>query len=106
MPLPWGSGRIGMKLPVGLWASVIAASPAPPATYILTKSTTLGTPDRWDYVVYDDHMDRIYVAHGDRLEVIDARTASVVGEVQGITGGTHGTAVSSSTGQGFTDDGR
>ena len=32
--------------------------------------------------------------------------SSVAGEVQGIAGGTHGAAVSLSTGQGFTDDGR
>jgi YVTN family beta-propeller protein len=38
--------------------------------------------------------------------VIDPVKAALVGEVQGITGGTHGSAVSLSTRQGFTDDGK
>lgn len=88
---------------IGTAASVSAqASP----TYALVKSVPLGTPDRWDYVVYDDHTQRIYVAHADRLAVVDARTGNLVGEVEGISGGTHGTAISAATRQGFTDDGR
>src|SRR5579884_1111025 len=83
-----------------------AASPALGADYRLVKSVPLGPPDRWDYVVYDDQTNRVYVAHGDRLAVVDAGTGNLVGEVEGITGGTHGTAVSLPTGQGFTDDGR
>jgi YVTN family beta-propeller protein len=57
-------------------------------------------------VVFDEPTQRLYVAHGDRLAVIDARSGEVVGEVEGIAGGTHGTGISASTGQGFTDDGR
>jgi DNA-binding beta-propeller fold protein YncE len=88
-------------------AMLIGAAPAPsPSTYQLATSVPLGQPDRWDYVVYDDQTRRVYVAHGDRLDVIDARSGTLVGSVQGITGGTHGTAVSLRSGQGFTDDGR
>lgn len=85
-------------------AASISAAPAP--TYALVKSVPLGTPDRWDYVVYDDQTDRVYVAHGDRLAVVDPRSGALVGNVEGIAGGTHGVAVSSATHQGFTDDGR
>lgn len=66
----------------------------------------LGAPDRWDYVVYDDQTQRVYVAHGDRLAVVDARSGNLVGQVEGVSGGTHGTAISLATHQGFTDDGR
>lgn len=93
-----------MKPAVLVALLLTAAAPAPPAIYSLVKSVPLGAPDRWDYVVYDDRTNRVYVAHGDRLAVVDARTGSLVGEVQGISGGTHGTAVAA--GQGFTDDGR
>jgi DNA-binding beta-propeller fold protein YncE len=85
-------------------AASISAAPAP--SYMLVKSVPLGAPDRWDYVVYDDSTQRVYVAHGDRLAVVDARTGDLVGQVEGISGGTHGTAISSATHQGFTDDGR
>jgi DNA-binding beta-propeller fold protein YncE len=82
-----------------------AAAFAAPA-YTLVKTTPLGAPDRWDYVVVDSEGQRVYVAHGDRVAVLDARSGEVVGEVTGVAGGTHGTAISSRTGQGVTDDGR
>lgn len=92
-------------LAMALLASGVATG-APLETYKLSKSVPLGSPDRWDYVVYDDQTNRVYVAHGDRLAVVDAGLGTLVGEVQGITGGTHGSAVSLPTHQGFTDDGR
>jgi DNA-binding beta-propeller fold protein YncE len=82
-----------------------AAALAAPA-YAPAGAVALGAPDRWDYVVFDPGSGRVYVAHGDRVAVIDARAGAVVGEVTGIAGGTHGTGVSAKTGQGFTDDGR
>jgi DNA-binding beta-propeller fold protein YncE len=86
-------------------AASAAAAPSS-QSYTLAKSVPLGAPDRWDYVVYDDQTNRVFVAHGDRLAVVDPATGTLVGEVQNISGGTHGTAVSVITGQGFTDDGR
>lgn len=96
---------------VGLIALAIAVPPssalaAPTQSYTLVKTVPLGAPDRWDYVVYDDQTDRVLVAHGDRVDVLDGGSGKLIGEVTGITGGTHGSAVSVSTGQGFTDDGR
>ena len=90
-----------------LAGAIFCATPgwAAPA-YRLVKTIPLGAPDRWDYVVSDAASRRVYVAHGDRLTVIDGRSGAILGSVEGIAGGTHGTAVSSSTGQGFTDDGR
>jgi DNA-binding beta-propeller fold protein YncE len=85
-----------------LLPSAAAAAPA----YTLVKSVPLGTPDKWDYVVFDRESGRVYLAHGDRVAVIDSRTGKVVGEVMGISGGTHGSGISHRTGQGFTDDGK
>lgn len=96
-----------MKLALSLsFMLAAAASAAPSPSYTLSKTVSLGAPDRWDYVVFDPQTDRVFVAHGDRLAVIDARTGTLAGEVQGIAGGTHGSAVSIPTRQGFTDDGR
>jgi DNA-binding beta-propeller fold protein YncE len=80
------------------------ASPAP--AYKPAGSVALGAPDRWDYVVVDAASGRVYVAHGDKVAVVDGRTGNLIGQVEGIAGGTHGTGVSAATGQGFTDDGR
>lgn len=73
--------------------------------YSLTNSIPLGSPDRWDYAVFDGPTMRVYVAHGERLTVLDARTGELIGQVEGIAGGTHGTAISDREGLGFTDDG-
>ena len=99
-----------VRLIVALIAPVLglligsAAADARPA-YRQTATVQLGAPDRWDYLVADAEGGRVYVAHGDRVDVLDAKTARVIGSVTGIPGGTHGTAVSRGTGQGFTDDG-
>ena len=78
-----------------------AAKAADAPAYTLTKSLPLGAPDRWDYVVVDRDSGRVYVAHGDRMAIIDGRAGTMIGEVAGIAGGTHGTGVSAATGQGF-----
>ena len=72
-------------------ATLTGAGQRPPApSYSLTKTIPLGAPDRWDYAVFDPATVRVYIAHGDRLTVLDARTGGVVGQVEGIPGGTHG----------------
>ena len=105
-----------MTIRVGFWSllsgPVLALAPLAVTgqaqstpSYRLTRTVPLGTPDRWDYVVADAETARVYVAHGDRVTVLDAGTGAVVGQVEGMPGGTHGTAISTATGQGFTDDG-
>ena len=95
---------------IGLAVLALGASGAggqPAATgYRLATAIPLGAPDRWDYVVFDPSGQRVYVAHSDRLTVVDPGAGKVVGEVQPAAGGTHGTGISAATGQGFTDDGR
>ncbi|HEY3812935.1 MAG TPA: YncE family protein [Caulobacteraceae bacterium] len=89
---------------LGLPAAAKPHGAKPP--YKLIKTVSLGAPDRWDYVVVDPAAHRVYVAHGDQLAVVDARSGKVLGAVTGIPGGTHGTAISHATGTGYTDDGR
>lgn len=82
------------------------ANAADEPLYHLTKSVALGAPDRWDYVVFDPATHRVYVAHGDRLTVVNGDDGTVIGEVPGFPGGTHGTALTGQLGLGFTDDGK
>ena len=42
---------------------------------------------------------------GDRLTVVDGRDGKVIGQVEGMPGGTHGIAISHAAGLGYTDDG-
>lgn len=88
-----------------LAAPALPASAAPAPVYTVTKTVPLGAPNRWDYVVFDSASHRVYVAHGDRVTVVDGRAGAILGEVEGMAGGTHGIGISTATGEGFTDDG-
>jgi YVTN family beta-propeller protein len=91
-------------------AGALAPAEAAPAVaapaYHIAKVVPLGAPDRWDYVTYDADGGRAYVAHGDRVSVVDGATGAVIGAVEGMPGGTHGIGVVTSLGTGYTDDGQ
>jgi len=74
--------------------------------YQISKVVLLGPPDRWDYVVFDPESHRVYVAHGDRVTVVDGLGGAIIGDIDGMPGGTHGVAISHATGKGYTDDGK
>jgi YVTN family beta-propeller protein len=97
-------------LAIGLTSSAYSDSTAGPTgpsiDYQLVKSVVLGAPDRWDYVVYDAPSHRVYVAHGDGVTVVDGQDGTIIGQVDGLAGGTHGIAISHPTGRGYTDDGQ
>jgi YVTN family beta-propeller protein len=87
-------------------ASSASAQDAPPAVnYSVTKTVPLGEPNRWDYVVFDPSSHRVFVAHGDRVTVVDGQDGANLGQVEGMPGGTHGIGISTATGEGVTDDG-
>ncbi|HEY2032208.1 MAG TPA: YncE family protein [Rhizomicrobium sp.] len=75
-------------------------------SYKITQTVPLGAPDRWDYLQYDAASDRVYVAHGDEVTVVDGTSGKLIGNITGMPGGTHGIVVSHATKQGFTDDGK
>ena len=87
-----------------LTATVACAQGLP--AYHISKTVPLGVPDRWDYVVYDRASHRVYVSHGDRVTVVDGRSGALIGQVEGFAGGTHGIAIVTASGRGYTDDGR
>ncbi len=86
------------------WYAAIARAEDQVA-YHVAKAVALGAPDRWDLMAFDPATKRVYVAHGDRVTVVDGHTGNVVGTIEGMTGGTHGVAMSTS-GRGYTDDGK
>jgi YVTN family beta-propeller protein len=94
-----------IALAFGFILSLPAASAADaPRLYKPAGTVTLGAPERWDYIVFDPASGRLYVTHGDRVSVVDGRTAAVTGTIA-VTGGvTHGVGISTATGTGYTDD--
>ncbi len=95
---------IRLACAAALSLSVSAAFATP--TYKMASSIPLGGPDRWDYVVFDASSGRVFVAHGDEVTIVDPKADTVIGQIKSIPGGTHGVAISTATGQGFTDDGK
>ncbi len=85
------------------WA---APPPLPVPQYRMSNTISLGAPDRWDYLTFDPDSHRVYVAHGDRVTVVDGRDGKLLGEILGFPGGTHGVALVGAVGRGYTDDGQ
>ena len=100
---------------VSLAQAAVAPSPAlrermraltPAYGYHLVKTVPLGAPEEWDYLAFSPTTGRVFVAHGNRLTVVDAASGRVVGQVGPISGGPHGIAFDPAAGVGITDDGR
>ena len=79
---------------------------ADPPSYRLSKTISLDDGERWDYVTFDAAASRVYVAHGDHVTVVDPEKGTVVGKIGTFPGGTHGIAIATRAGIGFTDDGK
>jgi YVTN family beta-propeller protein len=74
--------------------------------YTITKTIPIGAPDRWDLLTFDGDSHRVYIAHGDRVTVVDGQSGELIGNVEGYSGGTHGVVIVPGSGRGYTDDGR
>ncbi len=85
-------------------APLAFAAPATAPGYHIGKSVTLGSPEQWDYLVYDSATHDVYVSHGDRVSVVDGRDGHILGTVDGIRGGPHGFAIVAAMGKGYTTD--
>ena len=97
----WGFASLTILL------SAVAAQATDTApAYHVAKTVVLGAPDRWDYVVFDPGSGRVYVSHGDRVTVVDGKSGAILGQIEGMPGGTHGIGISATNGKGYTDDGK
>ncbi len=83
-----------------------ADTPVARPEYSSVHTASVGAPERWDYLTLDPQSRRLYLAHGDRVDVLDGRSGAKVGSVPGIPGGTHGIGIVDELGKGYTDDGK
>lgn len=90
----------GTALPLAAPAARLAAP-----HYTLTASISLGAPTRWDYVTFDPATQRVYVAHGTQVTVVDTRRGAVIGSLAGIDGA-HGIVPLPARGEVFADAGK
>jgi YVTN family beta-propeller protein len=78
---------------------------AGPESYHLLKTVTVPGDGSWDYVAVDATGRRVYVSHATKVDVLDADSYAVVGQVTD-TAGVHGIAIASKFNRGFTTNGR
>jgi DNA-binding beta-propeller fold protein YncE len=90
----------GLITVVGLGSfAALTSSAADAPAYRIAKSISLGAPERWDYLTFDPGSNRIFVAHGDRIDVVDVASEKVVGQV--AVDGANGTAIAAAVGKGY-----
>src|SRR5882757_8714014 len=96
------AGMIVLALAVasGFCVRGSAADPARPANlYHLSKTVPIGSPERWDYLLYERTAHRVYAAHGTSIDVLDGGTGAKLGEVP--VPGANGVAVIPDSGKGY-----
>lgn len=84
-------------------AAIVAVSAA--SNYRLIKKVSLPGEGGWDYLMVDSAARRVYVSHGNQVEVLDADSGDPVGKIPN-TNGVHGIAISPELERGFTSNGR
>jgi DNA-binding beta-propeller fold protein YncE len=84
--------------------TMLAAKPGTTALplYILSKTIPLGGDVKWDYLHFDPSSDEVFVSHGTELTVLNAKTGTIAGHIQGLQG-SHGIAIDDATGRGYAD---
>jgi DNA-binding beta-propeller fold protein YncE len=88
-----------------LLMSLWTANASGPSGYHLAKKATLGGEGGWDYLYCDSKARRIYISRGTHVMVVDADSATVVGDIPN-TNGVHGIAIADDLDKGFISDGR
>jgi DNA-binding beta-propeller fold protein YncE len=71
----------------------------------LLKTVPVPGDGGWDYVTVDEGARRVYILHGNQVDVLDADSYEIKGTIED-TKGVHGIAVAPDLGSGFTSNGR
>jgi len=85
-----------------------ATGPAPvrdTAPLRLAEQWRVGGDGGWDLLAVVESQHRLFVTRGDRVEVIDTRSGTLVGTIAG-TSGVHGVALAPDLGRGYTSNGK
>jgi DNA-binding beta-propeller fold protein YncE len=102
----------GLLLAVSVAAAAVmrpaSAAPVPAAAaphYGFVTQIRLAGDGGWDYLSIDAASRRLYVAHGDHVDVVDIDHNTFVGRIDD-TQGVHGVAIAHPVGRGYASDGQ
>jgi DNA-binding beta-propeller fold protein YncE len=73
--------------------------------YKVVGKIKIGGEGRWDYVAMDSANRRLYVSHGNSVEVVDPDAGKVVGTISNLHG-VHGIAIATDLNKGFITNGQ
>lgn len=104
MPVSFLSRQPGRAIPVAIAALVALFGASACAAPQVVATIALPDPVRWDYVSVDAVAHRLYVAHRERVDVIDTRNNKPVLQLA-PTPGVHGAAAASDLNRVFTSNG-
>jgi DNA-binding beta-propeller fold protein YncE len=93
-----------VAVPAGAVRAGGAAADGLDAGYRVLEVLALPGPTRWDYLTLGSAGRRLFITRGERVDVLDLETRTVVGTIAG-THGVHGVALASEAGKGFISDG-
>ena len=88
-------------------ACMFISTPRPASAqqpYRILAHWKIGGGGRWDYMHDDAKAHRLYIAHGETVDVIDTRTGKSAGSITGLHG-THGIALDTAGKYGYISDG-
>jgi YVTN family beta-propeller protein len=71
----------------------------------LIRRIPVGAEGGWDYLRVDADAQRLYVARGDHMMIVDEVSGKVLGDIPN-TKGIHGTAIADTLGKGYTSNGQ
>lgn len=74
-------------------------------TYVFDKAIPLTGDGGWDYLSIDNISHRLYVSHGNKVNVIDLDNEQSIGSIDSLKG-IHGIAIDNKANRGFISDGR
>jgi DNA-binding beta-propeller fold protein YncE len=84
--------------------ALAATASAQSSHYHVVKKFTLGGAGSWDYLAIDTIGHRLFIAHENRVTVVDPATGHILGEIMGLNRA-HGVAFAYPTGHGFITSG-
>ena len=83
-------------------SAALSAQEAP--AYKFLKKISLPGDGKWDYLKMDGEMERLFVSHQDRVNIVDIKAEKSIGEITGLNG-VHGIALAKELKKGYISNG-
>ncbi len=84
--------------------SLVAIAQANAAEFRVIAKLPLAGSTKWDYLSFEPSSNRLFITHGDRVDVFDTSEKKLVGSIPD-TVGVHGVAIASKLNRGYTSNG-